>query len=247
MKFQFPEIVSALFVVALGVSSSANASLYYGNGNTGFGGAIGESTLEYTDDGTTLYFDLTRGSGDLNDVFVLYLDTVAGGYPDNTGMTDQADTARRAISGCGSSTCSNVTFGLDADYAIVFDAASGASLFGLATGGDGSLTSVASGGGSGNASDPAFSYSFSLANLGLAPNSGDTIHFVGTYVSDLGTGVYLSNEGYGGLPGSNPGFSAVTFSSSMAYTTSTVPLPAAFWLFGSGLLGLIGIVRRKAA
>lgn len=28
---------------------------------------------------------------------------------------------------------------------------------------------------------------------------------------------------------------------------SPVPLPAAAWLFGSGLLGLIGVARRKAA
>ena len=26
---------------------------------------------------------------------------------------------------------------------------------------------------------------------------------------------------------------------------SVVPVPAAFWLFGSGLLGLVGIARRK--
>jgi hypothetical protein len=26
----------------------------------------------------------------------------------------------------------------------------------------------------------------------------------------------------------------------------TVPMPAAIWLFGSGLLGLIGVARRKA-
>lgn len=30
-------------------------------------------------------------------------------------------------------------------------------------------------------------------------------------------------------------------------TASPVPLPAAVWLFGSGLLGLIGIARKKAA
>lgn len=31
------------------------------------------------------------------------------------------------------------------------------------------------------------------------------------------------------------------------WTISAVPLPAAVWLFGSGLVGLIGIARRKAA
>ena len=35
----------------------------------------------------------------------------------------------------------------------------------------------------------------------------------------------------------------------MAYPTSTpeIPVPAAVWLFGSGLLGLIGVARRKKA
>ena len=29
-------------------------------------------------------------------------------------------------------------------------------------------------------------------------------------------------------------------------TVSAIPIPASVWLFGSGLLGLIGIARRKA-
>jgi len=33
----------------------------------------------------------------------------------------------------------------------------------------------------------------------------------------------------------------------LSVTVSSVPLPATFWLFGSGLLGLIGVARRKAA
>ena len=31
------------------------------------------------------------------------------------------------------------------------------------------------------------------------------------------------------------------------FTLSTVPVPPALWLFGSGLLGLIGVARRRAA
>ncbi|VAW54702.1 hypothetical protein MNBD_GAMMA06-552 [hydrothermal vent metagenome] len=33
---------------------------------------------------------------------------------------------------------------------------------------------------------------------------------------------------------------------SMSIATTVVPVPAAVWLFGSGLLGLVGIARRKA-
>jgi hypothetical protein len=33
----------------------------------------------------------------------------------------------------------------------------------------------------------------------------------------------------------------------ISYTSTVVPVPAAVWLFGSGLLGLVGIARRKKA
>ena len=32
-----------------------------------------------------------------------------------------------------------------------------------------------------------------------------------------------------------------------SYTPSAIPVPAAVWLFGSGLLGLVGVARRKKA
>lgn len=35
--------------------------------------------------------------------------------------------------------------------------------------------------------------------------------------------------------------------STVDYTVSTVPIPAAVWLFGSGLLGLIGLAKHKKA
>lgn len=31
-----------------------------------------------------------------------------------------------------------------------------------------------------------------------------------------------------------------------AYNTGVMPIPAAVWIFGSGLLGLIGIARKKS-
>ena len=34
-------------------------------------------------------------------------------------------------------------------------------------------------------------------------------------------------------------------SSGLAYMPSPVPIPAAVWLFGSGLIGLVGLARRK--
>lgn len=64
----------------------------------------------------------------------------------------------------------------------------------------------------------------------------------------------LTLEGTGVLSDSGNKFDATdatwTFSTSSidSYSMSiaTVPVPAAVWLFGSGLLGLIGVARRKA-
>jgi len=46
---------------------------------------------------------------------------------------------------------------------------------------------------------------------------------------------------------SYPSNKIINYSANVSYlhTTSPVPVPAAVWLFGSGLLGLIGFVRRK--
>ena len=51
--------------------------------------------------------------------------------------------------------------------------------------------------------------------------------------------------GLGMVDGAFPGFNA-NFNLNTA-ATSAVPVPAAVWLFGSGLLGLVGVARRKAA
>ena len=53
---------------------------------------------------------------------------------------------------------------------------------------------------------------------------------------DLIGGVSLTNLDPGGLY-----FNEITFNQ------ATVPVPAAIWLFGSGLIGLVGLARRKKA
>ena len=236
----------ASLLMGVSISPVINATTYSGNGNTGFGGAIGASSLDITDDGTSLFFDLTRGSGNLNDVFVLYLDSTTGGLSNNTTITDISDSGRQAISGCSGGGCVDIDFGVHADYAIAFDVISGANLFSINT--DGSLGPLASLGGSGTNPDPTtdlvYSFDLLLSDIGLPAFSGQSIGFVGTYINPAAP--FLSNEGYGvGLPSSNPGSASVTFTGFEQYDTSVVPVPAAVWLFGSGLIGLIGIARRK--
>ena len=61
---------------------------------------------------------------------------------------------------------------------------------------------------------------------------------VGIMDGDACTGVPGYPMQVGPFPGSNPTFNG---------TVSAVPVPAAVWLFGSGLLGLVGVARRRKA
>ena len=77
-------------------------------------------------------------------------------------------------------------------------------------------------------SQPTFDI-FSLDLVAVPPPSSGPINITASALSD-GTG------GWGGLPVNFIGASV---------TTNAVPVPAAVWLFGSGLIGLVGIARRK--
>ena len=49
----------------------------------------------------------------------------------------------------------------------------------------------------------------------------------------------------GPFPGQEPGFNGVTGDDFPVSGTSPIPVPAAVWLFGSGLVGLVGVARRR--
>ena len=49
----------------------------------------------------------------------------------------------------------------------------------------------------------------------------------------------------GPFPGAQPGFNGSTADDFPVSGTSAVPVPAAVWLFGSGLVGLVGVARRR--
>jgi hypothetical protein len=59
----------------------------------------------------------------------------------------------------------------------------------------------------------------------------------------------LTGDGIGGVPMTDGPFTGFNFNSDITSLTvssvSTVPLPAAAWLFGSGLLGLLAAGQRK--
>jgi hypothetical protein len=67
---------------------------------------------------------------------------------------------------------------------------------------------------------------------------GETVYWSGTSTANLVQGELL----FSALHSSN---GAVLPNFEIANRIGTVPVPAADWLFGSGLLGLIGVARRK--
>jgi len=61
----------------------------------------------------------------------------------------------------------------------------------------------------------------------------------------LSSGIYNTNQTFGFLSGSAAGTASWDYK--MTFNVRAVPLPATAWLFGSGLLGIIGVTRRKQA
>ena len=78
-------LLAAVLLLAAG---PARAEQYHGNGNTGFGGAIGNGTLTLSDDGTNISGTLTVG-GSMDDVLVLYIQTGPSGFTNTSGFNDQ--------------------------------------------------------------------------------------------------------------------------------------------------------------
>jgi Secretion system C-terminal sorting domain len=72
---------------------------YMGNGNSGFGGPIGQGSITIADNLDSLAFVLTKGGGSYNDLVVVYIDTKAGGFANTTSFTDYSSDRTTAISG----------------------------------------------------------------------------------------------------------------------------------------------------
>src|SRR5438046_1661717 len=163
----------------LGLSSYA--ATYSGNGNSGFGGPIGLGSLSLTDDGTTVSGTLNKGPNGFNDVLVIYINSITGGFSDTSGFADGADGLRKAMSGFdggGNRSVLTMPSGFTADYALALGPSSAnfGWLWPLANGGANSLNFVSSVNltPTGNANSPTYTFSFSVSQIGLTPNSGQS-------------------------------------------------------------------------
>ena len=93
---------------------------------------------------------------------------------------------------------------------------------------------------------------FAIGSFGLAPIPGAFNNLFGTItvqapatpgtINILGTS--LQDPELGNV---DPGFNPISIDYSDTVSIAVVPVPAAVWLFGSGLLGLVGVARRRKA
>jgi len=238
---------SCLVLVAwvVGLCLSARAATYSGNGNSGFGGPIGQGSLSLTDDGTTVSGTVTKGAGAFNDILVLYVDSGPGGFANTLGFTDSGDGSRKAISGIdggGNRSVLTMPSGFLPDYAIALGPASesfggawqllnGASLPFV-----GSVNLIPTG----NASSSSYTFSFDVTQIGLSPNSAQSFRLLGTYISNTG---FRSDEALAGNVTGTQGYNPFVGTADASYTI--VPEPSTGLLFGLAAFGAVFGRRRR--
>jgi hypothetical protein len=236
-------IATSMFVAGLG---NASAATYSGNGNTGFGGPIGLGTLSLSDDGTTLSGTFSKGPNGFNDALVIYIQSGAGGFADTSGFADAGDGLRKAISGFdGGGNRSTMTFtgGFLPNFAIALGPAddSFGGVWQLANGGNNSFNFMGSANLSPlNNSSSTYTFSLLVTEIGLTPNSGQTIELFGTYISDTG---YRSDEAVAGTDAGTQGYNPFVQAANASYMI--VPEPSCLALFGFGGMAALAIRRRR--
>ena len=237
----------SIIIAAAGLGLAAQAATYSGNGNSGFGGPVGLGSLTLTDNGTTLSGTLNKGPNGFNDVLVLYIDSVAGGFADTSGFADGADGLRKAISGFdGGGNRSLMTFAGSflPDYALALGPSSDnfGGLWQLANGGANSLGFVNSVSltPTGTPTSPTYTFSLNLADIGLTPGAGQSFEIFGTYTSNSG---YRSDEA---VAGNDVGAQAWNpFLQTGFSTYTTVPEPSTMVLGAAGMATLLLLRRRR--
>jgi hypothetical protein len=231
------------------VDGTVNGGEYIGFGtgiNSGFGNVWGAGAELHVDSDSAgnIYFGFRRGPGGFNDVAVIYIDSIVGGFADTTTVEDDADGGRAAISGDGAGADANqseITFGASfrPDYAIAWESGF-AGLFEIRAGGAGSNLFVQSLGGANVGTN--WEGSILASNIGLTP--GGSFNYVVTYLNS--GNAFRSDEvmGQTALGGGNVGQNPVTLADEYN-TFVTIPEPSTLILGAVGAIGLLVARRRK--
>jgi len=82
-----------------------------------------------------------------------------------------------------------------------------------------------------------------LAN-GAGTNGWESFSFITTLGADVSGGITLQLKA---ACGPVPNCTSEAYFDNISVTVEAIPVPAAVWLFGSGLIGLVGVARKKKA
>jgi hypothetical protein len=216
------KIATCLLLMMGFISLSSAQTTFNGNGNGGFGDAIGSGNIVVSDTGAggTVTFSVTKGSGDFNNTMVIYFDTDVDGRSVVDGtLNDQQDNNRRAISSAGADESTlNFPPGFEASHAIAVNTGFGGLWSFPATGqvGNNELVFESAVGNPANAQQGTFNLTFNWSDLGLSGGAADNLDFIVVYMN--GGNGFLSNEGYGGgFDANNYGGNDATFTQYFRY------------------------------
>lgn len=204
--------------------ATVNSFLFFGNANANYASAVGVTFQSVDTVGTLVGGMLFSWNGGSHLVSIVMdagqmfgaLPTMIGGGPTTTVSGTYSAVSNGSSSASGLPTSADITTAIARTSTLnTPHACNGLTL----------ATQV-----------NAYTINTNMANLGTCTGAG-----------------YGVDDSIGGSPMTSPSFSAfnanfdimsVTYQS-MATAPAAVPVPAAVWLFGSGLLGLVGIARRK--
>ena len=256
MKNLLPPVLVGLLALSLAArASAAMSSPVTYNGNGGSGSTVSYGNLVLQDNGTTVFgtFNKAPGSSFQLDL-VIYIDSVAGGFINNTQFRDNAEPSRVAVSGFNKTLNkgSLATFapGFQADYAIVLGVNppnSGNDLFRLNAGGDGSFQSITTVNLNPNndLNYPSYTFSFTWASIGIKTTDPHFFKFQSTYIDSTSSRTLESFESVTGTRN----FGSVTFGNYNTYGIAPVPemTTGALALFGCVFVGRRFLCRAREA
>lgn len=206
------------FITCLSMSVVAMATNYPGNGKSGFGGPVGLGSLEITNSGDSITFKLIRGTGNMNDALVIYLDSKTGGFATTANFRDSTDGITKAISGYdkatgvgGSRAIFNFSTSFRPEFALSFKPGLPAKLVALADNGAFTLLETPA---LSNNTNTAVSYTVKIKASDIGLTSCISFSFMATCIS---TTAYRADEAIGDpMTGFVQGWTS--------YTSTTAPL-----------------------
>ncbi len=249
-------LAAAAFQGLIGSATTAHATTYTGNGNTGFNGAVGNGTLSVTNNASGGFvFAFTLGGGQANlggNDLEIYIDNGKGGGigTSTASLTDTADGGRQAASGYNGTNRSTLSFGtlLSPQFALDLSI-NNANVYTLVNNGSFTFNGGQTIGNTGQGgvtyavttvgANTVLTETVPAADLGLTANSGATLKLFALQVSETG---FSSNEATVAVTG-NSGYGNTQTISAVNSFASAVPEPGTWATLASGIGILVAVQR----